>query len=42
VLAGAIPGAKLVILEQASHIFPTDQPEQSLEEILGFLDSVKK
>jgi pimeloyl-ACP methyl ester carboxylesterase len=42
VLAGAIPGARLVILEHASHIFPTDQPERALEAILGFLDSANK
>jgi 3-oxoadipate enol-lactonase len=37
VLAGKIPGAKLVMLPGASHIFPTDQPEASLGAILSFL-----
>jgi pimeloyl-ACP methyl ester carboxylesterase len=37
ILAGRIPGAKLVILPQASHIFPTDQPERSERELLDFL-----
>jgi 3-oxoadipate enol-lactonase len=36
-LASKIPGAKLVILAGASHIFPTDQPEASLVVILSFL-----
>jgi pimeloyl-ACP methyl ester carboxylesterase len=37
ILADRIPGAKLVILPQASHIFPTDQPERSRQELLDFL-----
>ena len=36
-IADRIPGAKLVILSQASHIFTTDQPEASLGAILEFL-----
>ena len=36
-LAGLIPGAKLIMLKGASHIFPTDQPEASLDAILSFL-----
>ena len=37
-LARFIDGAKLVMLENASHIFPTDQPEVSHQAILSFLD----
>ena len=37
ILAGRIPNAKLVILQHASHIFPTDQPERTREELLAFL-----
>jgi 3-oxoadipate enol-lactonase len=37
IIAERIPGAKFVLLPQAGHIFPTDQPERSLQEILGFL-----
>jgi 3-oxoadipate enol-lactonase len=37
VLAQHIPGARLVMLERASHIFTTDQPEVSHREILAFL-----
>ncbi len=36
-LASRIPGAKLVMLPAASHIFPTDQPEASINAILSFL-----
>jgi pimeloyl-ACP methyl ester carboxylesterase len=36
-IAGRIPGARLVELEGAGHIFPTDQPERSIAEMLGFL-----
>jgi pimeloyl-ACP methyl ester carboxylesterase len=39
ILAGAIPGARLAMLASASHIFPTDQPERSIELILAFLES---
>ncbi|MCY7346891.1 MAG: alpha/beta hydrolase [Pyrinomonadaceae bacterium] len=37
ILADAIPNAQLVELEDSSHIFPTDQPEKSIEVILEFL-----
>lgn len=37
ILASRIPDAKLVLLPNASHIFPTDQPELSRKELLGFL-----
>lgn len=37
ILAGQIKGAKLVLIPRASHIFPTDQPERTREEVLGFL-----
>lgn len=37
ILASRIPGAKLVTLPNASHIFPTDQPEASVAAILDFL-----
>ena len=40
VLAGKIPGAKLVMLPVASHIFPTDQPEASIDAVLCFLAGV--
>jgi pimeloyl-ACP methyl ester carboxylesterase len=39
-LAKRIPGAKLVMLPRASHIFPTDQPEASADAILSFLSEV--
>jgi pimeloyl-ACP methyl ester carboxylesterase len=37
ILADRIHYAKLVILPRASHIFPTDQPELSRQELLKFL-----
>jgi 3-oxoadipate enol-lactonase len=37
ILASRIPGAKLVILPKAGHIFPTDQPELTRKELLSFL-----
>lgn len=37
VIAARIPGAKLVTLPRASHIFITDQPEASLKAIMDFL-----
>ena len=37
ILAQHIPGARLVMLPRASHIFPTDRPEESHREILAFL-----
>ena len=36
-IAARIPGAKLVLLPNASHIFTTDQPEAAHAAILGFL-----
>jgi pimeloyl-ACP methyl ester carboxylesterase len=36
-LARKIPGAELVILPDASHVFPTDQPEASVTAVLEFL-----
>ena len=38
VLAGAIPGAELVVLEGASHIFFSDQPEAAAKAITAFLE----
>lgn len=37
ILADRIPGANLVLLSQAGHIFPTDQPQRTREEVLRFL-----
>jgi len=37
VIASRIPGARLVMLPHASHIFITDQPEASLKAIMDFL-----
>ncbi len=39
-IADLIPGAKLTMLANASHIFPTDQPELSHQLILDFLQEV--
>ena len=39
ILADAIPNAKLVELENSSHIFTTDQPEKSAAAILKFLEN---
>ncbi len=36
-IAGRIPGAKLVLLERASHLFFTDQPQAAHKEMLEFL-----
>ncbi len=36
-IAARIPGAKLVMLPHASHIFATDQPEAAHHAILEFL-----
>jgi pimeloyl-ACP methyl ester carboxylesterase len=36
-IAERIPGARLVMLPQASHIFTTDQPKAALAAILDFL-----
>jgi 3-oxoadipate enol-lactonase len=38
-IARRIPGAKLVLLEHASHMFLTDQTAAAEKEILGFLAS---
>jgi pimeloyl-ACP methyl ester carboxylesterase len=38
ILASHIAGAHLVMLPEASHIFTTDQPEASIQEVLGFLE----
>lgn len=38
-IAQSISGSKLVILSGASHIFTTDQPEESHQAILEFLES---
>jgi len=38
-IAARIPGAKLVLLEHASHLFLTDQTEKAHQEILEFLSS---
>ena len=38
-IAGRIPGAKLVLLEHASHLFTTDQTEEAHQKILEFLSS---
>jgi 3-oxoadipate enol-lactonase len=36
-IAGRVPGAKLVLLEHASHLFLTDQTQAAHKEILEFL-----
>ena len=36
-IAARIPGAKLILLEHASHLFLTDRTEAAHEEILAFL-----
>jgi pimeloyl-ACP methyl ester carboxylesterase len=38
-IAEKIPGAKLVLIPRASHIFPTDQPDAANKAILDFLAS---
>ena len=40
ILAERIPGAKLILLEPAGHVFWMEQPEQSREAILAFLSSI--
>jgi pimeloyl-ACP methyl ester carboxylesterase len=37
ILADRIFGAKLVLLPNAGHIFPTDQPERTRNELMAFL-----
>ena len=41
-IASQIPGAKLVLLPHASHIFTTDQPEAAHRAILEFLESCSR
>ncbi len=38
VLAGAIPGARVEMIERASHVFFSDQPEASAKVIVSFLE----
>ena len=38
-IAARIPGAKLVVIPHASHIFNTDQPEAAHSAIMEFLDA---
>lgn len=38
-IAGKIPAAKWIVIPNASHIYPTDQPERSNAEVLSFLSS---
>jgi len=38
-IAERIPGAKLVLLDHASHLFLTDQSQAALKAILEFLSS---
>jgi 3-oxoadipate enol-lactonase len=40
ILADCIPGATLVLLAEASHIFPTDQPEKTRSALLSFLEAL--
>jgi 3-oxoadipate enol-lactonase len=39
IIANQIPGAELVMLPHASHIFTTDRPQESHAEILRFLEA---
>jgi pimeloyl-ACP methyl ester carboxylesterase len=39
IVARAIPGAKLVMIPHASHLFMTDQPEAASQAVLSFLDA---
>ncbi len=41
ILARKIPGARLRLFERASHIYPTDEPEASNQEVLCFLANLK-
>ncbi|MBZ5575126.1 MAG: alpha/beta hydrolase [Acidobacteriia bacterium] len=36
-IAARIPGARLVLIPQANHLFTTDQPETACRTVLGFL-----
>jgi pimeloyl-ACP methyl ester carboxylesterase len=40
-IAKRIPGAKLVLIPHASHIFSTDQPATTHREVLKFLSSLR-
>jgi pimeloyl-ACP methyl ester carboxylesterase len=40
-LASAIPGAELVLLEGAGHLYHSEQPERADEAVLAFLDRVE-
>ena len=42
ILAERIPGAKLVLLEPAGHVFWMEQPEKSREAILEFLSELRQ
>jgi pimeloyl-ACP methyl ester carboxylesterase len=39
-LADAIPGARLVVLEDVGHEVPTEAPDRLLAELLPFLDQL--
>ncbi|HVM07277.1 MAG TPA: alpha/beta fold hydrolase [Acidimicrobiales bacterium] len=41
ILAERIPGAQLVLLDDASHVLMTDQPEETTKHLLAFLDAVR-
>lgn len=41
ILARTIPAARLRLFEHASHMYPTDEPEESNQEVLRFLASPK-
>ncbi|HEX8922500.1 MAG TPA: alpha/beta fold hydrolase, partial [Pyrinomonadaceae bacterium] len=40
IIAGAIPGAKLVKLAEASHVFQTDRPRECFAAIKAFLQDL--
>lgn len=40
ILAEKIPGARLTMFENASHIYPTDEPEAANETVLRFLTGI--
>jgi pimeloyl-ACP methyl ester carboxylesterase len=41
ILSRKIPGARLKLFEGASHIYPTDEPEASNQEVLSFLANLR-
>jgi pimeloyl-ACP methyl ester carboxylesterase len=41
-IASRIPGAQLVLLDDANHMFITDQPEASVSAVLQFLDAPRR